>query len=150
MSSPEMLRARHRRMPHATNSRFAWAALGLTALASLLIARALTPDPHGHGTHIQLGLPPCAFLAWTGLPCPLCGLTTSFAYMARGSLTSAVMSHPLGAPLFALTVFAVPACAAACLRATPIVGAIDRFHLQRWALSLVGIVALVWLARLWL
>ena len=68
----------------------------------LAIARALTPDPSGFGTHTQLGLPPCGFLRLTALPCPLCGLTTAFAHMARLQLTSALHAHVLGPLLFAL------------------------------------------------
>ena len=61
---------------------------GLTGLAvvTLGIARALTPAPAGFGTHEQLGLPPCAFLHWTGFPCPSCGLTTCFAHAAHRSI----------------------------------------------------------------
>src|SRR3954447_16098360 len=38
----------------------------------------LRPDPRGMGTHQQLGLPPCTFYLYTDVPCPSCGMTTSF------------------------------------------------------------------------
>jgi len=72
----------------------------LVILAVLLAARFLRPDPRGLGTHTQLFLPPCSFQVVTGLPCPACGLTTSFAYMARGELRPALASNLLGPPLF--------------------------------------------------
>jgi len=78
------------------------AALGLAALLGL--ARRLEPDPRGYGTHRQLGLPPCAFLAATGRPCPSCGMTTAFAWFARGRPLRAWRANPAGSLL-------APACA---------------------------------------
>lgn len=76
--------------------------------AMLFTTSALTPDPTGHGTHRQLGLPPCAFNAATGKLCPSCGLTTSFAAMTRMDLSAATRAHALGPLLFGLmAVFAV-------------------------------------------
>ena len=90
---------------------------GIAALAgaTLVIARALTPAPTGVGTHQQLGLPPCAFLHWTGFPCPSCGLTTCFALAAHGEFIAAFITQPFGLLAFALTVCALPA-ALYCLR----------------------------------
>jgi Protein of unknown function (DUF2752) len=68
----------------------------------------LEPSPAGHGTHVQLGLPPCGFLALTGLPCPGCGLTTSFVHLLRGELSAAALANPLGIPLCLLTCLALP------------------------------------------
>ncbi len=64
-------------------------------------ARGLEPDPRGHGTHEQLGLAPCGFLARTGRPCPGCGVTTSLALLARGRLRAAALHQPLGPASFA-------------------------------------------------
>ncbi|MCA9610613.1 MAG: hypothetical protein KC619_33690, partial [Myxococcales bacterium] len=47
-----------------------WAVLFSGPLAVLVTAAMLTPSPEGHGTHTQLGLPPCGFLVYTGYPCP--------------------------------------------------------------------------------
>src|SRR5438132_6029980 len=61
-------------------------ALGLV----LVFAVAGWLDPYENGrarrleTHMQLGLPPCNFRILTGLPCPSCGMTTSFALLVRG------------------------------------------------------------------
>src|SRR3954463_849404 len=80
-------------------------ALGVAAacLGVLLTAARLTPDPSGTSTHTQLGMQSCQFLAQTGLPCPSCGMTTSFAWFVRGNLLASLYVQPMGTVLAALT-----------------------------------------------
>ena len=77
------------------------AAISLPCLAIVTIAIFLSPDPRGHGTHEQLGLPACGFLARTGWPCPSCGMTTSVCNMAHGHLATAFQAQPFGVIFFA-------------------------------------------------
>jgi len=84
-------------------TRLLWTLGGLGAWAVLGLALWLRPDARGFGTHQQLGLPPCMFEAMVGLPCPGCGLTTSFAHMARGHFLEAFGAHLMGPFLFVLT-----------------------------------------------
>jgi hypothetical protein len=86
-----------------------YAALVLLAcVAVLALAVWLEPDPHGYGTHRQLGFGKCAMLITSGLPCPTCGMTTAFAYTMRGRVISAFLAQPAGLLLALATV----ACAA--------------------------------------
>ncbi len=78
-------------------------AVVLIALGVLIVARLLTPDPSGLGTHEQLLFVPCAFHWITGLPCPMCGMTTAFALMARGEVLAALQASVLGPPLYVAT-----------------------------------------------
>jgi hypothetical protein len=78
--------------------------LGLFTLA-LVLPFFLNPDPQWTGTHRQLFLPPCPFLQITGIPCPLCGATTSFTYLTRGDLAAAFGANPL-APIYYLILLA--------------------------------------------
>lgn len=79
------------------------------ALAFLLAIPAfLTPDASGLGTHRQLGLPPCTWVLLTGYRCPTCGMTTSWAWMARGDLKEALTANPAGVLLFFQTAISVP------------------------------------------
>src|SRR5215475_1723858 len=83
------------------------AGAGLSA-ALLLIARLLRPSADGVGTHRQLGLPPCAFLHFTGIPCPACGLTTSVAHAARLHFYESVVTQPFGFVVFIIAVLCAP------------------------------------------
>lgn len=55
--------------------------------------------PKTHGTHRQLGLPPCSFYSATGMPCPSCGFTTAFSLVAHADLGSAFRVNSVGALL---------------------------------------------------
>jgi hypothetical protein len=77
--------------------------LFIGAALVLVTAVLLEPDPSGVGTHQQLGLPPCVILSLFGIPCPLCGMTTSFALMADGDLAEAFQTQPFAAVLFLVT-----------------------------------------------
>ena len=81
--------------------------IGLAA-ALLLIARLLRPSADGVGTHRQLGLPACAFLHFTGIPCPSCGLTTSVAHAARFHFYQSLTTQPFGLVVFISAVLSIP------------------------------------------
>ena len=75
----------------------------LGALAVLIVARLLTPEAGGYGTHEHLFLLPCLFRWLTGLPCPFCGMTTVFALMAEGRVGAALNIHILGPAAYLAT-----------------------------------------------
>jgi hypothetical protein len=50
---------------------------------------------------LGLGFDVCPFRALTGVPCPLCGLTTSWAAALDGRLDASIAAHPVGLPLLA-------------------------------------------------
>ena len=61
----------------------------------------LKPDGRLYGTHEQLGLAPCPMIVMWGIPCPSCGLTTSFALMSRGRVARAFEANYSGPFLYA-------------------------------------------------
>ncbi len=79
---------------------------GLGAAGCLVVlglAAWLHPSPNGHGTHEQMGLPACGWVAAFGKPCPTCGMTTAFAAAAHRDALGAVRAQPMGAALALVT-----------------------------------------------
>jgi len=124
-----------------------WTLVGACALV-LAAAALLEPDARGHGTHTQLGLPPCGFLTWTGTPCPGCGLTTAFAHGIRGHFALALSANPLGLLLFVAVCLGIPLGVTGGLRGWSFDAAVQRFSLHRWALAFAGCAAVLWAVRL--
>lgn len=86
----------------------------LTAVAAagiILTAMRLSPSASGMGTHQAMGLMPCNMLVTLGIPCPSCGMTTSFAWFYRGNFLASLYVQPAGFVLayltFAVAFFAV-------------------------------------------
>ena len=91
-------------LSEVSNHRLMGLLLLLPTTAVLCVAFVLNPDPAGLGTHTQLGLKSCSVVSFVGVPCPMCGMTTTFSLMAQGQWLRGVMNQPFGAVLFFLTV----------------------------------------------
>lgn len=65
-------------------------------IAGFSLASRLDPDPRGYGTHQSLGFPPCTIRQWFGIPCPSCGMTTSFSHFTRGEFVEAARANVAG------------------------------------------------------
>jgi hypothetical protein len=68
--------------------------------AVTVVGALLHPSRTGHGTHEQLGLPPCPSALLFDRPCPGCGLTTSWTALIHGDFAFAFHAHPLGPFLY--------------------------------------------------
>src|SRR4051794_39130403 len=90
------------------NDQLQYGVLISVASALLVVAHSLHPSARGFGTHEQLGLPPCVFLQLTGIPCPSCGLTTSFAHAAHWHWLASFTTQPFGFVAFLLTALSIP------------------------------------------
>jgi len=123
--------------------------LGLGLMLAWGLARWLEPDPVGHGTHRQLGLPPCSFIVLYGRRCPTCGMTTSWAHLARGQVAVAVRANVGGTLLGLLALAALPWILASAGRGRWWAWAPDANGLA-WLCAAVFAVTLIdWLVRLW-
>ncbi|MCC5822692.1 MAG: DUF2752 domain-containing protein [Phycisphaerales bacterium] len=78
-------------------------AIALGSLTVLTIAAWLNPSERGHGTHTQIGLPPCSWAIWFDKPCLTCGMTTAFSYSGEGRWITAFLTQPAGAILSLMT-----------------------------------------------
>jgi hypothetical protein len=84
------------------------AAWGLFLAAGFSLAATLEPDSRGYGTHQRLGLPPCTTRALLGIPCPSCGMTTSFANFVRGRFFQVTRANASGVLLAAVCAVQLP------------------------------------------
>lgn len=81
--------------------------IALTApwIAVFIIGAFLDPyagedgEPRRMGTHMQLGLPDCNFKLLTSVPCPSCGMTTSFSYVMHADLWNSLQANFAGTAL---------------------------------------------------
>ncbi|HYF46767.1 MAG TPA: DUF2752 domain-containing protein [Acidimicrobiales bacterium] len=88
------------------------------------------------GTAFELGVL-CPLRRVTGVPCPLCGLTTGSWELAQGDVVDAVTAHPLAPAAVALLVLAWTPWGPGAVAAV-----------RRRPAALVALLAVVWLARL--
>jgi hypothetical protein len=129
-------------------SRLAWFVLAAMPLAVLTTARTLTPNPAGHSTHTQLGLPPCGFLVMTGgCPCPGCGLTTAFAHLAHFDPFGAASANPFGIPLFLVSLFTIPVAIRGFARGDAVLDTLDDLHVEKVSAMLAVSGILIWVVR---
>jgi hypothetical protein len=70
--------------------------VALACFALLATAVFLRPSATGVATHTALGFDECHFLLSTGIPCPSCGMTTSFAWFVRGHVLASFYVQPMG------------------------------------------------------
>jgi Protein of unknown function (DUF2752) len=89
--------------------------LGLTVpwIAVLIVAISLDPyEENGEarklGTHQQLGLPECTFKAIVGVPCPSCGMTTSFSLMMHADVWNSMKANFAGTALVTFGLLFIP------------------------------------------
>jgi len=111
--------------------------------ALLSTAWSLKPSSRGFGTHEALGLPPCSWPAHFGIPCPSCGMTTAFAFAAKGDLVASFMTQPLGCLLAVATGMAFVASVWTLLSGRTVLPVYERLWNARsaWLFGLVALLA---------
>lgn len=95
-----------RGLASAAQDRLVGLALAVPSGGVLGTALSLDASPTGVGTHRQLGLGGCTILTTFGVPCPMCGMTTTFTHLAHLDVVAGVLNQPFGLVLFAGTVAA--------------------------------------------
>lgn len=119
--------------------------ISLFSLGSILVvSRLLHPSPRGVGTHEQLGLPPCLFLKLTGIPCPSCGLTTSFAHAVRFHLYESFITQPFGLLACAVIFLLIPTIVILMWRRVPWDGPFQAFANKKMFYTALVIYLAAW------
>jgi hypothetical protein len=81
---------------------------------AVVLGIAVKLDPYRDGrtwtqeTHTQLGLPKCTFYVATGIPCPSCGMTTSFSLLMHGDLLNSLRANWVGTSLASFCALFIP------------------------------------------
>jgi hypothetical protein len=87
-------------------------ALTVPWLLVFSVATQISPYENGEarqmGTHMKLGLPDCNFKELTGLPCPSCGMTTSFCLLIRADVWNSLRANFAGTMLAAFGLLFIP------------------------------------------
>ncbi|MCH8830738.1 MAG: DUF2752 domain-containing protein [Planctomycetes bacterium] len=96
--------------PLQPRSRVLLVCWSLFLLGGFSVAWMLQPNPRGFGTHRGIGLPPCTFREVFGIPCPSCGMTTSFAHFVRGHFVDAARANVAGLFLAVACAVQIPWC----------------------------------------
>ena len=115
----------------------------------LTMARWLSPSPNGWGTHQQLGLPPCFFHQMTGIPCPTCGMTTSFAHTVRLHFYEAFITQPFGLLACLLTMALLPLSVLLMQRRVPWMKVLTARGSNAVMYLLVALFVLAWVYKIW-
>jgi hypothetical protein len=141
------------RRPKATAPRLTWMVRGsLLVMAGLLatvFALAFWLKPYGPDgrplrmeTHRQMGLPPCTFYDYTGLPCPSCGMTTSFALLVRGDVWPSLKANAVGTLLAVFCLGLIP-WALACALCGRLLGVSSAERAMTWVVAVLITLLLV-------
>src|SRR5687768_6383575 len=110
-----------------------------------VVAASLDPyfedgTPRVMETHRQLGLPPCTFKTVTGLPCPSCGMTTSFALLIHGDVWNSLQANFAGTALATFGLIFIPWSLASVTKGRLLLfGSLEMLalHLSIWLLVLI-------------
>ena len=71
-------------------------------------------NPLRYGTHQQLGLPPYTAKEMIGVPCPSCGMTSSFSLLVHGDILNSLKANFAGTILVTFGLLFVPWALASC------------------------------------
>src|SRR5206468_11756997 len=127
--------------------------LAIAAMSVLVTAVLLKPSPTGVGTHRQMGFlalhggdtaPSCEFLTLTGLPCPTCGMTTSFSWFVRGDWLASFYVQPMGFVLALATGALFWASLFMALTGAPLHRLLGQIRGLYWIVVLMGFAIAAW------
>lgn len=95
-------------------------------------------------SHYDLASGPvlCPLRRFTGIPCPFCGMTTSFAHLAGGRVWDSFVASPAGPLIFLATVAGIVALIWALVRRRRISLELTP-EMKKWAYRISGVILLL-------
>jgi hypothetical protein len=120
------------------------AAAGAACLTVLILAASIRPSTAGVGSHHQLKMARCGMLERTGIPCPTCGMTTSYAWLVRGNVAASLYVQPMGTFFGLVTAMGVWVGFYIALTGVPALRALRPITQVNWVVPLVGAIILAW------
>jgi Protein of unknown function (DUF2752) len=102
-----------RRVNWGVRAALLFIALGLATVFFIATwVQPYAPDgtPLRMASHQSLGMPACRFKEMTDMPCPSCGMTTSFALLVRGDVWNSLKANWVGTGLAVFCAFLIPWC----------------------------------------
>lgn len=151
MSTPPLAPATSRTVHAAARSsgsplmhRLYAGAVACCCSAVLGLAAWMTPSETGIGTHEQLNMPSCGWIAMGNLPCPTCGMTTAFAHAADGDLVSSFLTQPMGCLLAIATAMALVVSVYVLVTGSRITSVFTRYWNGRTAWIVAMLVVAAW------
>jgi hypothetical protein len=119
-------------------------AASVACLTVAIIAWKLPPSPSGVGSHHKLGMLPCNMLEVTGIPCPSCGMTTSFAWFYKAHLVGSLYVQPAGFVLAYLTAVVCVLGLYQAMTGRPIHRLLKIVSIRIWVPLAIGVLAFGW------
>jgi len=124
--------------------------ISVACLTILLIAARLAPSPTGIGSHTGLHFQRCQFEFRTGIPCPTCGMTTSFAHFVRGQFLASLYVQPMGMCLALLTTLTFWAALYIALTGRPSHRLFRFIPTHYYLLPIFTLTILAWAWKIWI
>jgi len=101
-------RASHPGIPIGWKIRLLLIGWSLFLIAGFGVAIQTNPDPRGFGTHQRFGFAPCVIRNQLSIPCPSCGMTTSFSHFVRGQIRQSAQANTAGLVLAIVCLVMIP------------------------------------------
>ncbi|QDT94051.1 hypothetical protein Pan161_57430 [Gimesia algae] len=80
----------------------------LFLIAGFGVATQMTPDSGGSGTRQKPVFAPCIIKTRFSIPCPSCGMTTSFTHFVRGQIRQSAEANTSGLVLAVVCLVMIP------------------------------------------
>lgn len=123
------------------------AIVAIGAASVLGLAAWLEPSEAGLGTHEQLNMPSCGWITLMDLPCPTCGMTTSFAHAADGRFLASFVAQPLGFLLAIATTMALFVAVYVVFTGSRVAGQFTRLWVRGSGWALTAIIVAAWVYK---